>query len=399
VTRYDRLSSLTGLRALAALGVFSLHFLMPQFARDMLAEDFPEIADRALIIVAHIAMSCVSYFFILSGFVLTWVARADGSVAFWRRRFARVYPVYVITTGLALVIWASVGPVDPMVLVVQVLLLQSWVTNQNYYFGLNGVTWTLSCEAFFYLCFPALNVLLTRVSCRVLRVVALCSTAITLFLPGLVNGVFTIVHPEPDGGWISTERYGGPFIFWFTYVFPLTRLAEFVLGAVLALLVVRRRWIGPGVLFSLLLVAIGWWIGQQLGGYVQIAASTVIPLAFLVTALALADRTGAWSPFRSRTLVWLGEMSYSFYAIHAIVVVCVGPLLAAGISNWDLVANANHALPGSRMLLVGVATLGACMLVARALYRLVELPGVRLLIRGRRAEQGRSGLPVYRDIR
>jgi peptidoglycan/LPS O-acetylase OafA/YrhL len=42
----------------------------------------------------------VSFFFVLSGFVLTWSARPDDiATGFWRRRIARIYPVHLVTAG------------------------------------------------------------------------------------------------------------------------------------------------------------------------------------------------------------------------------------------------------------------------------------------------------------
>ncbi|MFJ9753035.1 acyltransferase family protein [Streptomyces chartreusis] len=45
----------------------------------------------------------VSFFFILSGFVLAWSARpGERFWVFWRRRIARIYPVHLITAAIAL---------------------------------------------------------------------------------------------------------------------------------------------------------------------------------------------------------------------------------------------------------------------------------------------------------
>jgi peptidoglycan/LPS O-acetylase OafA/YrhL len=37
-----------------------------------------------------------------------------------------------------------------------VSLLHAWLPKMSVYFGLNSVTWSLSCELFFYLVFPLL---------------------------------------------------------------------------------------------------------------------------------------------------------------------------------------------------------------------------------------------------
>src|ERR1700724_2566259 len=86
-----RLPSLTGLRWFAAFGVFGFHMLhSPELSAD------PGM--RAVLTVAFQSGAAgVTFFFVLSGLVLTWAARPeDRAVAFWRRRVARVVPNHVV---------------------------------------------------------------------------------------------------------------------------------------------------------------------------------------------------------------------------------------------------------------------------------------------------------------
>jgi peptidoglycan/LPS O-acetylase OafA/YrhL len=57
----------------------------------------------------------VSSFFALSGFVLTWSLRAaDTKRAFYRRRFARVYPLHFLTLLFAVPFFLFAGKgLDP----------------------------------------------------------------------------------------------------------------------------------------------------------------------------------------------------------------------------------------------------------------------------------------------
>ncbi|MCG8970427.1 acyltransferase family protein [Streptomyces sp. CL12-4] len=71
----SRLPSLTGLRFLAALAVFAHHAFLPIPPLRLLADDATEF--RLYRWFNQAGGLGVSFFFVLSGFVLTWSARHD----------------------------------------------------------------------------------------------------------------------------------------------------------------------------------------------------------------------------------------------------------------------------------------------------------------------------------
>jgi peptidoglycan/LPS O-acetylase OafA/YrhL len=116
----------------------------------------------------------VSFFFVLSGFILvyTYAGRPLKLGQFWRARFARIYPAYafsLLLTGpfffyamLKFDIPFFVWPKAHAKLVVALVLglLQAWVPQAA--LAWNSVAWSLSVEAFFYLLFPFLLLILIR---------------------------------------------------------------------------------------------------------------------------------------------------------------------------------------------------------------------------------------------
>src|SRR6185437_14997298 len=109
----------------------------------------------------------VSFFFILSGFVLTWSRnpKKDSTKAFWRRRFFKIYPNHLVTFIAAAFL---LGLITKQVFnvryaILNLLLLHSWFPQFPINNSFNDVTWSLSCEAFFYLCFPFLIRLIDRI--------------------------------------------------------------------------------------------------------------------------------------------------------------------------------------------------------------------------------------------
>lgn len=107
-----RLDSLTALRWFAALAVFGRHSVRPV---GFLQHLIPQGA------------TAVSFFFVLSGFVLAWSWR-DGDTArgFYRRRAARVYPAYVVAVVLGLVVAAVVRPWPTDAWPAVLALVQAW---------------------------------------------------------------------------------------------------------------------------------------------------------------------------------------------------------------------------------------------------------------------------------
>ncbi|NUY80985.1 acyltransferase [Flavobacterium sp. MAH-1] len=99
----------------------------------------------------------VSYFFILSGFVMIVAYGNKGPVSFadyLRNRLARIYPVYLLALFLTFGIELLKNKVVIGNYVLNLLMLQSWVPAKA--LTTNGPGWSLSVELFFYALLPLL---------------------------------------------------------------------------------------------------------------------------------------------------------------------------------------------------------------------------------------------------
>lgn len=299
---HDRLStslpSLTGLRWCAALMVFLYHVSVVQYFGGrpaMLVEAAFDGGDTG-----------VSFFFILSGFVLSWSAsRVVRPVPFWRKRFARIYPVHLATALLALTLAFTLAPgtkPDGTQLAANLTLVQSWVPRGGFYQGVNPVSWSLACEAFFYLLFPLLIALLRRLGTRGNTVVVVACLVLEFLIPTLAH----LLVPARDLNFLL-------------YYFPLARLPEFVLGMALAQVVMAGHWRGPGLRKSLAITVVGYFMSTCLPAQYGYYTCTAIGITCLLAATALADVRGEPTPWRSRRAVKLGELSFAFYMTHLLV--------------------------------------------------------------------------------
>ena len=143
-----RLDTLTSLRFFAAAAIVIGH-AHSSFGSAGLAISFP--LDQG-----------VSFFFVLSGFILAYTypnLREVSSVRhFWIARFARIWPAHLATLLLVTIVAPNMPPVEHRlsITLANILLLQSWLPFRDSILSYNGVAWSISTEFFFYLCFPVL---------------------------------------------------------------------------------------------------------------------------------------------------------------------------------------------------------------------------------------------------
>lgn len=138
------LPRLTSLRAAAALWVFFYH----------VGHDTLWLPVRHVVRTGYVG---VALFFVLSGFVLMWATPGGRSAPdFWIRRAAKVYPAHLITAAIALALPVLAFSPTLRSAIANILLIQAWWPQWNITFSLNAVSWSLSCEVFFYLLSPFL---------------------------------------------------------------------------------------------------------------------------------------------------------------------------------------------------------------------------------------------------
>jgi peptidoglycan/LPS O-acetylase OafA/YrhL len=311
--RTDRIYPLTSLRFFAALYVAVQHTLgtfVPRLGDDAsFAHSFP----WRLIFVPDCA---VSFFFLLSGYVLSLAylregKRMDRRSFFWSR-FARIYPLFLATLILDTphLLWlrlATGGWMDALGRIAvkfgaHLVLLQAWYPR---FLGIDGPNWSISDEAFFYLCFPVLGALLWKLKGATLWGVA----------AGLYVGVLTAV-------WVVRPHVQVDVI----NCLPLFNLPTFALGILLARWQwlrqrtdVRpvRAWQANAVFVTavacLVIILQSSWMAPW--GY-MFFSGLLVPI-FAAIIWAVSSTSTAISRFLSRRwLVALGEGSFALYLIH-----------------------------------------------------------------------------------
>ncbi|ALJ19080.1 acyltransferase family protein [Microbacterium sp. No. 7] len=347
-TATPRLDSLTGVRFLAALLVFGYHGIH-------------YLGEGGLGLFAA-GMAGVSLFFLLSGFVMAWSAGpADRAALYYRRRFARIYPAFLAAWLVSLAVGTVGGTVSLWDVLLPPTLLQAWVPLRIAYFAGSAVFWSLSCEAFFYLLFPWIHRLLAH------------RTAPTLVLVGSGAALASLGTALALSGAPATDLTR-----WLLVLFPPLRLMEFVIGVVLGIAFRRGLRMPVPLWCAFALAAAGCGVAALAPYALSRYAVTLLPFVVLIGALATADLRGSPSLLRRRPFVELGVWSYCFYLLHAMVLIAV--FSVAGGLDWVDQAEASPGapVPAVRWALLAAA-LGASVVAAWMLHRIVERPLERLL--------------------
>lgn len=352
--KIQKIDSLTGLRFYAAFLVFVSHMYHFQF--------FHINNETLVLILSQLGHLGVSIFFVLSGFVLFMNYYRDNSTKvdakrFYVARFARIYPVFLVTTLMALPMevfsktknffWESLG--------MNVSLTQCLLPMTCGSF--NDVSWSVAIEAFFYLTFPSLLLLFAKPKRLVVALVLMVCYVIT-------------VNQWDQGNFYTGHR------------FPVNRTVEFFTGMIGAWFFMHRCQFKNSTLPSIFRLNI---ICLLLSAIILVSMPVLLTLFHLprqldflfytpfsiliILSLSTLERKGlALSGVTAKWAIYLGEISYSFYLIHNLILRYLehGSKL---VFHWDI---KTLALPIQMTL--ALLCLGLSIFASHLLFHYIESP-------------------------
>ncbi len=368
-----RLDALTGLRLLAAAAVAFAH--LPHLHVD------PALAPTVRRAMAE-GFAGVPFFFVLSGFVLTYgyhdrLARPTRAAlaGYYAARVARIWPVHLLALGLAALLPVAPVPGRPGPALANALLVHAWVPDLGYIQSYNSVSWTLSIEAFFYLLLPGLLWAAARWRSAGPVTLTLAAAAAWLLPAGLV---------------LWHAGHLGPWSLYLCNVCPAVRLGEFAVGGLLGLALVRaggpgkepptrRGWLFWTVLELAAVLAVAVMVKRSDRVHLLFRLSGYYTPAFALVVAVFARQRGALSGLMAGRLpVYLGEVSFAYFLLHAIVFVHVG----RWVGEWGG-SFGRAAVP-----------LAAAGVAAVAVHHLVEVPMRARLVRLAKPRRSVGSIPL-----
>ncbi|MCG3863212.1 MULTISPECIES: acyltransferase [unclassified Photobacterium] len=237
----------------------------------------------------------MSFFFILSGFVMAYNYNSDNLKNYYIKRFLRIYPAYFFMGVLTLPFLFIMGYENKTILtslLIFIVPIQSWFY-QSFGIWNFGGSWSISTELFFYILFPTI---LTMIKDKNLIVVLILSYILSSLIIPLskelsvnINSVFSVY-----------------------YATPIYRLPEFVIGVSLGKLYLSGMRVGKGLfLFSLFIFI----YTMTKNNDFYMGSNYILIPSIIVVILYLAHVDIGFG-FFSKVVIFLGKISFSFYLMQ-----------------------------------------------------------------------------------
>ncbi len=326
----------------------------------------------------------VSFFFVLSGFILAYVYPKLETWPeirrFWRARIARIWPA--LLTSFLLAYWLLSLSWDSKTGLANLFMINAWIPFPIYFFSYNSPSWSISTEFFFYLAFPFLIYQWDKTW----LVKLLVSCVIVVFLIQVSNWLKLPDYASINDGSITRTSL--------LYIHPASRIFEFIFGIFVAhqwrKQVGRVQWSeSRASLYEICVILLAGasmhFIPVLAGGVSKTWPNTSVlvwlypsgsmfAFGLLIYVMAMGrGRITAW--LSHPMLVLLGEISFSLYLLHQILL----RYYQANITHFP------H-LPDILSLAIFWVTV---LLASYLMWALIEMPGRRLLLgRGQKKIHG-----------
>jgi peptidoglycan/LPS O-acetylase OafA/YrhL len=298
--------------------------------------------------------SGVDIFFVLSGFIITYsnvniLSKPNAVTSFLKRRFIRIFPIYWITITFFLIIQVVFFSFYKTHFVFSVgNVLQTYLLLPEHIM-VNGVSWSLTNELFFYLLFTLAIIIAKR---RIVIIMACIYFLVLLYLgvsgygDGVENNYFKLL------------------------LFPMN--IEFLMGAAIVLLVkkVPVSWVYPLLISGIALFVFGAVCTNRSLSFFSNGMGRVLffgmPSFLIILSLVKFE---LYKNVQLKSIfLQLGDASYSIYLVHLPLVAAFYRILAKMQLNNSVVL---YIL--SIGLFAGVCILGIVV------YNKVEKPLIKKL--------------------
>lgn len=343
----NRVDALTGLRIFATLAIV-LHHLPGQLWLQKGAFSGIPLNQG------------VSFFFVLSGFILQHSYRRrlgfDGVVTpmqFVALRFIRLWPCHIAVITLLVIVNGSnevlnffQSTLSTGQILAAIFLLQAWHPDSHVVFALNGPAWSISVEMFFYLIFPFLCQQAIksplRPICFAAGITGAWLAAIWLYMPTgdlqILVGVNPLARTFEFAVGIASCEY-------FSQSKKRFNSGTYLEFGVLALVVltVSSTYFVANFIGLKMGAQLGWWFG-----YCGSFGAFALLISVVFRQEGIVSRFMALTP-----ITYLGEISFALYLVHQPVITYLAksapwfhplPLLVQGIVFTIVVFGLSSAL-------------------------------------------------------
>lgn len=276
----------------------------------------------------------VSIFIVLSGFIMAYTyynreieVSIISNILFSLKKIKKLYVLHIIMIG-AVVVWCLlkndfVVTVTSLLktvkeVILAIFLLQAWVPHSKYYYLLNGVAWYLCVCAFLYFVFPWIIKCLRVKSTRYL-----INLAVIVYIVFFIIGLGTTFCNVP-------ANYSDDFSKWVTYICPLYRVGDFIIGCCIGCLyknneILFTRKIASAIellVFALTFASIIYFFKQMLASANSWLIYSILftPTSIAIVLLFACNNGIVTRLMTNRLTVYLGNISSYGFLIHQVII-------------------------------------------------------------------------------
>lgn len=264
----------------------------------------------------------VSFFFMLSGFVLS---HAHGKEVtdnrfrhkrFIARQLFKIYPLHIATLiGIILIGIKAGNYPDIGNIALNITLLQSWIPIPEIHFGFNSVSWFLSDMMFFYIMFPVL-----------LKYIKTASRLHIFFGITAIAAAYTYIQTEIPEQMVNSVLY----------VSPALRIIDFTIGIVLYRLyasemtrsfVKKIKSCGNGMAnliecVAILIMIATYCIYQTTEQSWRCASIFWITMPIFIYIMAISNEAGGIISYllKNKKAIWMSSLTMEIFMTHKIII-------------------------------------------------------------------------------
>ncbi|SLM61296.1 MULTISPECIES: acyltransferase family protein [Dickeya] len=316
----------------------------------------------------------VIFFFILSGFILAYNYNDNFKKIslsplnnFYLSRLARIYPIHFVTFLISIPLTAKEANYSITDTLSNILLIHTWYPKISNIFSYNGVSWTLSCELFFYISLPFILYGSHRFKLSTTK------RGIT-FLLALV--IFSILITSISiGGFIkqySTE-------WWYGETSPFSNILNFTLGIITCFIFrktnktenIKTTYATIFEIIAILIFFSSYFFHRKMANAYSWNETIFFAPSIMFIIFVFSFNKGAISKILShKKLLHLGEISFSMYMIHQLMIryyeLHVGPMIYIALDIVGIIKQIAFSI--------------IIVVAAHISYRVIEMPS-RLFIK------------------
>lgn len=278
----------------------------------------PLAVGNQMLFVIKNGFEAVNFFFFISGFVMVlssarFFAGNEGNFPykpFYLKRFARIYPLYLLAILLLLAFHFGVKRIDTPTVIYRMPFEMAGVQRWLYGGSFNYPGWSVSCEFMFYLLFPLLAAYLrgkTKLFTGYAWGYFFLSLAATVFISGFLE----TAHPN----WQMKLSYALLFN-------PILLISIFILGMLAGKCFLdnkhtlfKHTWLNVllTIASAAIIITVKYAMPNNAG---LLRGGMLAPVYFIFIMAVTSFKRSQTSIFSSRLFIFLGEISYALYILQ-----------------------------------------------------------------------------------